>query len=122
MSAEREVPVLAEHGQRIRRMSVAEFRKLGLLQELNRRFLHPLGLAMEVIVEEDGSAQFGEVWDYRDDPEGMGFSPKEALNIDAAITVDAALEAKREARERVFGAFVQPIDRATGLPVVKEGR
>jgi len=31
-------------------ISLEEFRKLGYLQELNRRFLHPLGLSMEVKV------------------------------------------------------------------------
>lgn len=56
-------------------MSVQQFRQLGYVQELNRQFLHPLGLAIEVVVAEDGSESFGEVWDYRDDPEGMVFGP-----------------------------------------------
>lgn len=55
-------------------MTAREFQEFGLLQEVNRRFLHPMGLALEIIVEEDGSARFGEVWDYRDDPEGIIFS------------------------------------------------
>lgn len=56
-------------------MSVKEFRALGYLQELNRQFLHPLGLALEVVVEEDGSERFGAVWDSRDDPEGFVYGP-----------------------------------------------
>lgn len=32
----------------VRRMEPAEFRRLGLLQEVNRQFLHPLGLALEM--------------------------------------------------------------------------
>lgn len=55
----------------IKRMSVKEFRESGYLQELNRRFLHPLGLAIEVNQEEDGTETFGGVWDYRDEEEGI---------------------------------------------------
>jgi hypothetical protein len=34
----------------IAHMDIAEFRELGYLQEVNRRVLHPLGLALEVTV------------------------------------------------------------------------
>lgn len=54
-------------------MSVKEFRELGYLQELNRRFLHPLGLAIEVNVDPHGNETLGRVWDSRDDPEGIIF-------------------------------------------------
>lgn len=55
----------------IKKMSAKEFRELGLLQEVNRLYLHPMGLALEIVVEDDGTEHFGEVWDYRADPEGM---------------------------------------------------
>lgn len=55
----------------IKYMSVKEFRELGYLQELNRLLLHPLGLALEVVLQENGQEYFGKVWDNRDDPEGM---------------------------------------------------
>ena len=35
----------------IKRMLPRDFRALGYLQELNRIFLHPLGLALEIIVD-----------------------------------------------------------------------
>lgn len=35
----------------IKRMDLAEFRAIGLLQEVNRLFFHPMGLALEMIVE-----------------------------------------------------------------------
>lgn len=58
----------------IKRMTAKEFRKQGFLLELNRQFLHPLGLAMECIIDEETKEEtFGEIWDYRDDPEGMFF-------------------------------------------------
>ena len=39
----------------IKRIDIKEFRESGLLAELNRTFLHPLGLALEIIVEDDGT-------------------------------------------------------------------
>lgn len=58
----------------ITRIDPDEFQQLGFLQEANRLFFHPLGLALEVVREDDGSVRFGGVWDYRDDPEGMFFA------------------------------------------------
>lgn len=60
----------------IKRMSVTEFRRLGFLQEVNRLLLHPCGLALEVVVDEDGIERFGGVWDYRHDPVGVEFGPR----------------------------------------------
>lgn len=40
----------------MRRVDVAEFRSLGLVQETNRRMLHPLGMALEVTVAEEPGA------------------------------------------------------------------
>jgi hypothetical protein len=58
-----------------KRMTPKEFRELGYLQELNRQFLHPLGLALEMVIDTDtGAEAFGQVWDYRDDPEGIVFA------------------------------------------------
>lgn len=55
-------------------IDIKEFREAGYLQEVNRRFLHPLGLALEVRLDkEDGTETLSGVWDYRDDPEGMSF-------------------------------------------------
>lgn len=58
----------------VKRMDIKEFREIGFLQEVNRCFLHPLGLALEVFQNEDGTESLGGIWDYRDDPEGMIFS------------------------------------------------
>jgi len=58
----------------IKRMTAKEFRKEGFLLELNRQFLHPLGLALECIINEETENEvFGTIWDYRDDQEGMFF-------------------------------------------------
>jgi hypothetical protein len=52
-------------------MDIAEFRDQGYLQEVNRLVLHPAGLALEVVVNEDGTEQLGGVLDCREDPEGI---------------------------------------------------
>lgn len=64
-------------------MSVKEFRELGLLQELNRQFLHPLGLALEVSIDDEtGEEKFGRIWDDRKDPEGFLFNEIDPTKID----------------------------------------
>lgn len=56
----------------MKHMSVKELRDSGLLFEVNRRVLHPLGLALSVAVD-DEDVSFGPIWDGRDDPEGFAF-------------------------------------------------
>ena len=92
----------------IKRMDIAEFRELGYLQELNRGFLHPLGLALEVIVDENGNERLGGVWDYRDDPEGLRYE-----GMDLAPKADAIAqerERRRPVREEALGYWQQPIE------------
>lgn len=67
----------------VKYMDIKEFRRMGLLAELNRVFFHPLGLALEISIDDDGTETLGGIWDYRDDPEGILFSketfPKEQI-------------------------------------------
>lgn len=85
---------------------VKEFRERGYLQELNRRFLHPLGLALEVIVEDDGSERLGGIWDYRDDPEGMMYGPG-MIDVDKATRIEYEAAAKRSVRIQKLGSAIQ---------------
>lgn len=49
----------------------------GLLFEINRQVLHPLGLALEIkINEENGKIDFGDILDCREDLEGIIFDPE----------------------------------------------
>lgn len=96
----------------VKRIDIKEFREMGFLQELNRQFLHPLGLALEVVIDDkDGSEKLGGVWDYRDDPEGMlyqkdmTYAPDFIRKID---TIDELRRQKAEVRRRKFGYVVQP--------------
>lgn len=92
--------------KKIKRMTVKEFRSLGLLHEVNRKLLHPLGLALEVVREENGSERFGEVWDYRDDLEGIRF----AEDVIDQLHIDSVKEMKGERfniRVKALGYWIQ---------------
>jgi hypothetical protein len=61
--------------EKIKRIDIKEFRELGFLQEVNRQFFHPLGLALEVIIDDITKKEtLGGIWDYREDPEGNFFA------------------------------------------------
>lgn len=90
----------------VKRMSAKEFREQGFLRELNRNFLHPLGLALEVVVEEDGREFFDGVWDCRDDPEGIVFAEDSIAGDDAVAQADAIAalrDSKVSARQKLLG-------------------
>jgi hypothetical protein len=92
----------------IKYIDIAEFRRLGFVQELNRRFLHPLGLALEVVLNEDGTETLGGVWDYREDPEGIYYAdlPEEAQI--KAYAMDELWLQRYRARTAALGWMVQP--------------
>lgn len=89
-------------------IDIQEFREAGYLQEANRRFFHPLGLALEIFVEEDGTERLDGIWDYRQDPEGVIFGDGVA-DVEKARRVDAEIESHRPAREALFGDIIQPL-------------
>jgi len=92
-------------------MTVAEFRELGYLQEVNRRFLHPLGLALSVAVDsETGEESFGGIWDCRDDPEGLIFDAFHLAEWERAIFVHGEWADRCATREKSLGWAIQPID------------
>lgn len=86
-----------------------EFVEFGYLQEVNRQFLHPLGLALAVQEDEQGNVgPFLGVWDERSDPEGFYF---EKLSPDKAQRVRDAWDERIEARMAKLGYGVQPLDK-----------
>lgn len=108
----------------VKHIDITEFREVGFLQEANRLFFHPRGLALEVTICDhcEGSGiepgtngimcQAGDldcngrgewisgVWDYRDDPEGVIFGPDQ-LSFEKAKTVQAQLFNHLNAREKL---------------------
>lgn len=87
-------------------MDLQEFVERGYLQEVNRIFLHRLGLALEVTEDEDGLRLTG-IQDVRDDPEGMIFGA--ITDLAKAQRVHADLARHDAARLRLFGWTVQPV-------------
>lgn len=91
-------------------IDIAEFRALGLVSEINRQILHPLGLALSVMVKEDGSEYLDGVWDYRDDPEGIIFGDDHMEPMKEGARRVAALQAeKTPTREAALGYVIQPV-------------
>lgn len=98
----------------IKRMDIKEFREKGYLQELNRKFLHPLGLALEIVVDGD-TETLGGVWDYREDKEGIYYdlanSDQERIDRFRTNTqfIDAELEFRSQNRSMELGFVIEPI-------------
>lgn len=88
-------------------MDVKEFFDEGYLLEINRRLLHPLGLALEVIVEDDGTHRLGRIWDFRDDPEGLYFNA-EVIDPEKSQHISDLEDARREERTTRLGYWIQP--------------
>lgn len=82
----------------IKRIPIKEFRALGFLQEANRQFFHPHGLALEVVVDTDtGDERLGGVWDYRDEPGGVLYG-----NLDDLDAIRAERLRHLDARDALF--------------------
>lgn len=109
--------------EKFKKMDIREFREKGYLQEVNRRFFHPLGLALEVFVEEDETERLGGIWDFREDPEGIYFDIKNRskelrkLAIEKFMFVSEQEDNRRKSRENLLGFFVEPIN---DLPIENE--
>lgn len=90
-------------------MDIKEFRQGGYLQEVNRQFLHPLGLALEVeIDDETGSESLGGIWDYRDDPEGMLFADG-MIDLGKVKRIRDEKNAKSGVRVELIGSVIQAV-------------
>ena len=85
-------------------MNAQDFREEGFLQEVNRQFFHPLGLALAVYVDDEGFDDCFSVsiWDARDDPEGWFFAEHE-LSQEKADKVETLMESKRVTRNIILG-------------------
>lgn len=99
----------------IKLMKIKEFREEGYLQELNRTFLHPLGLALQINIDEEGNETLGGIWDYREDGEGIHYnligSSKERQKefLRKAQNIKEKLDARNPMRQTLLGYIVEPI-------------
>ncbi len=82
---------------KIKNMDIKEFRKEGFLQEVNRLFFHPLGMALSVLIEPNGDESLDGIWDYRDDPEGITFADGmiDAKKVDSVFMLKHSKMKKR---------------------------
>jgi hypothetical protein len=92
-----------------------EFQEFGYLQEANRLFFHPLGLALGIarIEAVDGDPREGTEWrfvvfDSRDDPEGVNFQGIDLLP--KAERVAQEWYRRGEIRCSVLGYQIQPAE------------
>jgi hypothetical protein len=108
--------------EKVKRMDIKEFREKGYLQEANRLFFHPLGLALEVIInEETGEEKLGGIWDFRDDPEGLYFDIKNKNKDDINVMRDRCdfihseklkrmHKRKKRFNDLPYDSHIEPID------------
>lgn len=100
----------------IKKIDIKEFREKGYLQELNRSLLHPLGLALSVKVNDDGSEEIDGIYDYRDVPEGVYYAiehgdkeRKERFKKNEKFIIDE-LQKRMVPRQNKLGFFIEPIN------------
>ena len=80
----------------IKRMDIKAFQNRGYLQEANRLFFHPLGLALTVSRnDKDGSMTLHSIQDSRDDPEGIVFKEFDGMK---QVLVERERQAKMKSR------------------------
>ena|ERR1035437_1292232 len=98
-----------------KKMDIKEFREKGYFQELNRRFLHPLGLALVIKRMENGEEVLGGIADYREDKEGVlyGLANADEVRKQKFLKnekfVDTEYKKRMEVRKQMFGEIVEPI-------------
>lgn len=93
-------------------LSVKEFRELGFLQELNRLFLHPRGLALSTLQDMDGNELFAGIWDCREAPEGIAFEAHllaTATATEKRDRVEQEYLRHLECRMAIHGSAIQAI-------------
>ncbi len=86
-------------------MNIHEFIELGLLEEINRQFLHPLGLALEASGM-PGDWKLG-ILDFRHDPEGILFT---TLDREKIAKAQAFIEQQHRRRLETCGFIIQEDD------------
>lgn len=91
-------------------MDLDEFRDGGYLQEVNRLFFHPLGLALAVRYQDGHVVALDCILDNRDDPEGWIFGEGDAEARRArAANVEAQRQRMAETRRVSLGYEVQTL-------------
>ena len=88
-------------------MDIEEFRSEGYLQEVNRRFFHPLGMALYINKEADGRETLGGIFDSRDDSEGYRFAHNAPPDEIKKKNIQDMWDEKEVVRRKVLGYMIQ---------------
>lgn len=98
-------------------LNLRELRDAGYLQEANRRFFHPIGLALALVYGDGVEAEPTgvEVYDYRDDEEGVFYPPardqiEASQRLEYAGRYDYERDQKKAKRTELFGQDEQGTD------------
>jgi hypothetical protein len=92
-------------------MKMSEFKEAGYLQEVNRTFFHPLGLALAVKVSKDGIVTLKGVQDHRDNPDGVTYAPMDADGAVAKATfINGERNKRATQRALAWGTHEQPAE------------
>jgi hypothetical protein len=92
-------------------MNINQFVELGYLQELNRQFLHPLGIALLVIKDSNGNHTLHAIQDCRDDIEGIIFNDDGDNNLRVLKEnyIKEQTRIREKSRMAKLGFYIQPI-------------
>jgi hypothetical protein len=89
-------------------MTVKQFVEEGYLQEVNRLFFHPLGIALSISVSEAGRYRLGKI-KTTDDPEGFIFGGFAEPEIERAYAITARGVSMAKTRKKNLGYVVEPL-------------
>ena len=97
----------------VNKMDIKEFKEKGYLQEINRQFLHPLGLALEIITINNGVTVLSGIIDARDDPEGVVYDfqnrKSNSISLKKKEFIEKEMKKRCEIRKKNLGFDIEPI-------------
>jgi hypothetical protein len=97
-------------------MDLAEFKTAGYLQEVNRQFFHPLGLALGIeVARGEGVPEGAEtiycfIYDSRDDPEGFTFAEITEEDVMRGKVIEVEQANRLAYRHGSIGFGLQPLE------------
>jgi len=87
-------------------ISIKEARELGIIHEINRRLLHPVGLALEVGLTDDNEFHITGIQDWRNDAEGVFY---DEVNVEKVQAYEKLVKQRKKARIKKLGYHIQPV-------------
>jgi len=96
-------------------VNIKEFVEKGYLQEVNRNFFHPLGMAITVTILDNGDFKLVGIQDNRDKKEGMIFdlenSDQKRIDIfnKKKKFIEEDMAERIKARKQKYGFGIEPI-------------